>query len=239
MEVSIFRYCEYFCTMGGPHCGELLSLNCTKCLKWQGERCLSTLNFTDKFSICNRNNLPGSTNCSWLTALSLQQGMDKLMLLFCAIKTVQKMLLKWNCSHRVRKRLQFCLYLSLSLSGLIFFFWSLHSLLCICITRTYTLTHSLRLQKALREFNKQVDSLSSSGHLGGAWDSAQLNQIDRSLGEMRRTLTGNGSGSSDQLCFSQLGGLASVLKMLLLCSEPASNCGNGQQTRAKPLLPDK
>ena len=107
---------------------------------------------------------------------------------------------------------------------------------------TYTHTHTLiRLQKALREFNKQVDSLSSSGHLGGAWDSTQLNQIDRSLGEMRRTLSGSGSGASDQLCFSQLGGLASVLRLLLLCSEPAPNCGSGgqQQARARPLLPDK
>ena len=103
----------------------------------------------------------------------------------------------------------------------------------------HTHTYTYRLQKALREFNKQVDSLSGSSHLGGAWDSAQLNQIDRSLGEMRRTLSGSGSGASDQLCFYQLGGLASVLKMLLLCSEPASNCGSGQQARAKPLLPEK
>ena len=84
-----------------------------------------------------------------------------------------------------------------------------------------------------------MDSLSSSSNLGGAWDSSQLNLIDRSLGEMRRTLV---SGSaSDQLCFSQLGGLASVLKMLLLSSEPAAHNGSasGGQARAKPLLPEK
>ena len=112
------------------------------------------------------------------------------------------------------------------------------TLCCTVVPFTFACTHTYRLQKALREFNKQVDSLSSSSHLGGAWDSAQLNQIDRPLGEMRRTLSG--SGANDQLCFCQLGGLASVLKMLLLCIEPASsNCGSGQQARAKPLLPEK
>ena len=96
--------------------------------------------------------------------------------------------------------------------------------------------YTYRLQKALREFNKQVDS---SSHLGGAWDSTQLNQIDRSLGLMRRTLSGSDTNASDQLCFCQLGGLASVLKMLLLCSEPDPNCGSGQHARARPLLPEK
>ena len=158
--------------------------------------------------------------------------MDKLL-----FKTVQKVI----CSEKFFKHQEGDHKFSFFLSPLLLFpsNFFIHVFICMHI---HTHTHTLRLQKALREFNKQVDGLSSSGHLGGAWDSTQLNQIDRSLGEMRRTLSGSGSGASDQLCFSQLGGLASVLRLLLLCSEPAPNCGSGgqqQQARARPLLPDK
>ena len=98
-----------------------------------------------------------------------------------------------------------------------------------------------RLQKVLREFNKHVDKLTGSLHLGGSWDSSEINLLDRSLGEMRRTL--KGGGTSDQFCFSHLGGLASVLKMLLLCSELPSLANGGQsgsgQGRGRPRLPEK
>lgn len=114
----------------------------------------------------------------------------------------------------------------------------------ILITPVYYITHTLhvyRLQKVLRDFNKQVDRLSGSSHLGKMWDSALLNQIDRSLGEMKRTLSGG--GTNDQLCFSHLGGLASILRMLLLSSELSSpgdggqiGCGHG---RGRPPLPEK
>ena len=98
-----------------------------------------------------------------------------------------------------------------------------------------------RLQKVLRDFNKLVDRLSSSSNLGKAWDSTLLNQIDRSLGEMKRTLSSG--GTSDQLCFCHLGGLASILRMLLLHSELSSpgdggqiGCGHG---RGRSPLPEK
>ena len=116
-------------------------------------------------------------------------------------------------------------------------------------THTHTphpsLTH--RLQKALRDFNKQVDKLSGSSQLGGAWDSSLINQIDRSLGEMKRTLSSSsssgGGGTSNQLCFCHLGGPASILKMLLLCSDvtsPSNGGGSGcGQGRGKPPLPEK
>ena len=99
-------------------------------------------------------------------------------------------------------------------------------------------THTNRLQKVLREFNKQVDKLTGSLHLGGSWDSSEINLLDRFLGEMRRTL--KGGGTSDQLCFSHLGGLASLLKMLLLCNElPSPSQSGSGQGRGRPRLPEK
>lgn len=53
--------------------------------------------------------------------------------------------------------------------------------------------------------------------------SSQLQQVDRALGEISRSLV----SGDDQACFCQLGGVASVLKMLMLSVE---NCmGSGEE----------
>ena len=75
--------------------------------------------------------------------------------------------------------------------------------------------HRPKLQKALKELNRQLDathaSTTSTAH---AWEASQVTLIDRSLGEMSRCLT---SGSpEDRLCFCQLGGVASVLRLLVM-----------------------
>lgn len=53
--------------------------------------------------------------------------------------------------------------------------------------------------------------------------SSQLQQVDRSLGEISRSL----SSADDQVCFCQLGGVASVLKMLMLSVENCMGSGEG------------
>ena len=75
-----------------------------------------------------------------------------------------------------------------------------------------------RLQKALRELNKQVDKSPGSGSGGGGSTRlnlmpSQLPQLDRALGDINRSLLTR----EDQLCLCQLGGVASVLKLLVLC----------------------
>ena len=88
---------------------------------------------------------------------------------------------------------------------------------CYCLAHEVSLSLSpCRLQKALREVNKQVDagsSDSSSGcqarlHLAAS----QLPVMDRALGEICRALL----TSEDKACFAHLGGVASILKMLML-----------------------
>lgn len=84
-----------------------------------------------------------------------------------------------------------------------------------------------RLQKALRELNKQVDSACSvvapsAGNSGSHplnLASSQLPPVDRALGEISRAL----SSSDDQTCFCQLGGVASVVKMLMLSIESGTS----------------
>jgi len=75
---------------------------------------------------------------------------------------------------------------------------------------------SCRLQKALREVNKQVDAGTSSSALGGqarlVLSASQLPIVDRALGEISRGLV----KPEDKMCFTHLGGVASVLKMLVL-----------------------
>lgn len=75
--------------------------------------------------------------------------------------------------------------------------------------------HRPKLQKALKELNRQLDAThtctTSTAHM---WEASRVTLIDRSLGEMSRCLT---SGSSeDRLCFCQLGGVASVLRLLVM-----------------------
>ena len=78
---------------------------------------------------------------------------------------------------------------------------------------------SYRLQKALREVNKQVDAGTSGGSSSASGEQAclvlsasQLPAVDRALGEISRALV----TPEDKMCFTHLGGVASVLKMLVL-----------------------
>ena len=87
------------------------------------------------------------------------------------------------------------------------------------LTWTFETVQFPRLQRALKEFNKQVDS--ACGQRGAelrlTLSTTHLPPVDRALGEISRSLV----TSEDQLCFCQLGGVASVLKMLMLSVE---NC---------------
>lgn len=73
-----------------------------------------------------------------------------------------------------------------------------------------------RLQRALRELNKHVCAGSSSSAAGGHahlnLTNFQLLSVDRALGEIGRSLLVH----EDKLCFTHLGGVASILKMLVL-----------------------
>ncbi len=87
----------------------------------------------------------------------------------------------------------------------------------------YSLAHdsvlfliSGRLQRALREVNKQVDAGtvtgSSSGQARLVLAPSQVPIMDRALGEISRGLV----TPEDKKCFTHLGGVASILKMLML-----------------------
>ena len=92
-----------------------------------------------------------------------------------------------------------------------------------------TLIH--RLQRALRELNKVVDSAASVVTGGGVNSGSRLNLtssqvpiVDRALGEISRSFV----SKDDQVCFCQLGGIASVLKMLMLsCGDCIGGGGIG------------
>lgn len=80
-----------------------------------------------------------------------------------------------------------------------------------------------RLQKAFRELNRQIDSASSM-HPGSRLHlmSTQCPVVDRALGDINRSL----GSEEDQLCFCQMGGVASILKLLVMSVE---NClGSGE-----------
>ena len=73
-----------------------------------------------------------------------------------------------------------------------------------------------------------ASALSSGGGGGGSPSrlhlaSSQLQQVDRALGEISRSLM----STEDQVCFCQLGGVASVMKMLLLSVENCMGSGEG------------
>ena len=95
-----------------------------------------------------------------------------------------------------------------------------------------------RMQKALRDLNRQIDAASNAQN--SVWEPSQLVQIDRALGEMTRTL--NSGTGEDWLCFCQLGGIASVMRMLVVCMvEPlacAGSSGGGHNIRRR-VLPEK
>ena len=89
-----------------------------------------------------------------------------------------------------------------------------------CTCMSHYCVYVCRLQKALRELNKQIDS---SAHPGSRLQlsSSQLPLVDRALGEINRSL----ASEDDQLCFCQLGGVACVLKLLVLSVENCMSTG--------------
>lgn len=90
--------------------------------------------------------------------------------------------------------------------------------LCVCVV--------CRLQKALRELNKQIDSAHPGSRLH--LTSSQCLVVDRALGEICRCL----GSSEDHICLCQLGGVASVLKLLMLSVE---NCMGSNEEWTLPL----
>lgn len=94
------------------------------------------------------------------------------------------------------------------------------------------------MQKALRDLNRQIDSASNAQ--SSVWETSELAQIDRALGEMTRTL--NSGSAEDWLCFCQLGGIASVMRMLVVCMVEPVACGGGGGVGHNPrrrVLPEK
>ena len=97
---------------------------------------------------------------------------------------------------------------------------------------------SHRLQKALRELNKQVDASSiTGGNISSRLNlnSSQLPLVDRALGEINRALV----SPDDQICFCHLGGVALVVKMLMLSAGDSVVTGGSNGNGPDWSLPEK